>query len=310
MWGAVRRRRRLRARQSPPNLTNEQASGQEIAEAWFDLLALTGSDTGVTGAPAGAAQAGADLVRPYLDDTFQLQRASGERYTASDYVPVDIDAFDITDLRETAPTDDIRVLRFAVSTPGATTLDSGMVLSDVVAPRLAVARWDGDLGRWRIVSKANFNIPVQAVCDQTAVTMTTPQVPTSAEDQALGEDLARQWFDLLVAGDGSSLLNSGVQGQTASGAGYTGASEYTKGTLAAADLSDFVVTRNGNLLVVSLAVQAAGTVYADTTPLGATKTPRLLTFLQDEGGQWSLIATATFNPPATSPDGVECVPAS
>jgi len=291
---------------APAAFSDQSADGEALANAWFALLARTGSGTGTAEVSPEAVARAVELVKPYLDQAFQLQRATGQRYTRENYVPSDIDEFEISNLIVTEPRDGLKVLRFAISTPGATTPDSGMVMSDDLQPRLTVVRWDEELDRWLIVSHANFNTPVQAVCNQEPIILEFEEVSTSEEDQELGETLARTWFSLLVAGDGSPLLNPQVQGQSAGGSGYSTSAEYKPGQMKAAELSDFVVTRNGDLLVVTLGVSAEGTVYAGSTKLGTKTNPRVLTFLQDDQGEWSLIATATFNPPADIPAGVEC----
>jgi ketosteroid isomerase-like protein len=252
------------------------------------------------------AAAGAELVRPFLDPAFQLQRATGQRYTRDSYIPSDIDEFEISDVYVTEPRDDIKVLRYAIRTEGATVPDASMVMSDDLAPRLTVMRWDEEAGRWLIVSHANFNTPIQAVCNQETIELNSAEVATSNEDRELGEKLARTWFDLLIAGDGSPLLHPEVQGQSAAGTGYTTSAEYVKGQMKSAEFSDFVVTRDGDLIIVTLGVDTEGTVFAGSTELGTQKNARLLTFLQDDQGEWKLIATATFNPPAEVPAEVEC----
>jgi hypothetical protein len=285
---------------------DSNADGEALANAWFELLSLTGSSEGITEVSPEQAVEGAKLVRPYLDPAFQLQRATGQRHTRDDYVPSDIDEFEISNVRETVPREGLKVLRYSVATIAATALDQGVVMSDELAPRLTVVRWDQDLGRWLIVSHANFNTPVQAVCNQKPITMESQQVQTPESDRELGESLARTWFDLLVSGDGSPLMHPQVQGQVASGSGYTTAAEYTPGQMKAAELSDFVVTRNDDVVVVTLVVEAQGTVFANSEVLGTNLNPRLLTFLDDGEGDWKLISVATFNPPAEVPKDVDC----
>ena len=290
----------------PVAFEDRSASGESLANAWFELLSLTGSSTGTVEVTAEDAAAGAELVRPFLDPAFQLQRATGQRYTRDGYIPSDIDEFEISDVLVTEPRDDIKVLRYAIRTAGATLPDASVVMSDDFAPRLTVVRWDEEVGRWLIVSHANFNTPVQAICNQEAIELDSAEVATSNEDRELGEMLARTWFDLLISGDGSPILHPEVQGQTAAGSGYTTSAEYVPGQMKSAELSDFVVTRDEDLIVVTLGVDAEGSVFASSTELGAQKNARLLTFLQDDQGDWKLIATATFNPPAEVPAEVEC----
>jgi|LakMenEpi03Aug12_release.lakeMendotaPanAssembly.Ray.scaffolds.fasta_scaffold131263_1 ketosteroid isomerase-like protein len=293
----------------PVAFEDRNATGESLANAWFELLSLTGSPSETVEVTAEDAAAGAALVKPFLDPAFQLQRATGQRYTRDNYIPSDIDEFEISDVFVTEPRDDIKVLRYAIRTPGATVPDSSMVMSKDLAPRLTVVRWDEEAGRWLIVSHANFNTPIQAVCNQETIELDSAEVATSNEDRELGEKLARTWFDLLIAGDGSPLLHPEVQGQSAAGTGYTTSAEYVKGQMKSAEFSDFVVTRDGDLIIVTLGVDTEGTVFAGSTELGTQKNARLLTFLQDDQGEWKLIATATFNPPAEVPAEVECAAA-
>lgn len=294
----------------PVAFGDRSADGESLANAWFELLSLTGSAKGTVEVTAEEAAAGAALVKPFLDPAFQLQRATGQRYTRDSYIPSDIDEFEISDVFVTEPRDDIKVLRYAIRTAAATVPDSGMVMSDELAPRLTVVRWDEEAGRWLIVSHANFNTPVQAVCNQEAIDLGSAEVATSNEDRELGETLARTWFDLLIAGDGSPILHPEVQAQNAAGSGYTTSAEYVKGQMKSAEFSDFVVTRNRDLIIVTLGVETEGTVFAGSTALGSQKNARLLTFLKDDQGEWKLIATATFNPPAEVPAEVECATSS
>ena len=99
------------------------------------------------------------------------------------------------------------------------------------------------------------------------------EVATSNEDRELGEKLARTRFDLLIAGDGSRPLHPDAQGQSAAGTGYTTSAEYVKGQMKSAELSDFVVTRDGDLIIVTLGVDTERTVFAGSTELGTQKMP-------------------------------------
>ena len=288
---------------------DHDADGEALANAWFELLSMTGSAEGIVEVTAEEGASAAELVKPYLDPAFQLQRATGQRYTRENYLPSDIDGFEISDVLVTEPRDGLKVLRYAIRTTGATIPDASMVMSGELAPRLTVIRWDEELGRWLFVSHANFNTPIQAVCNQEPISLGSAEVATSDADRELGESLARTWFDLLVAGDGSPLLHPQVQAQSAGGSGYTTPAEYKKGQMKAAELSDFIVTRNGDLMVVTLGEVAEGTVYGGTD-LGTQTHPRLLTFLQGKQGEWKLIASATFNPPAEVPANVDCATSS
>ncbi|MBU3701747.1 MAG: hypothetical protein FGM58_06850, partial [Acidimicrobiia bacterium] len=136
------------ADQVPVAFADRDASGEELADAWFGLLALTGPGPGqVAESPEEVGSAMA-LVKPYLDPAFTLVRATGQRYNAGNYVPLDVDEFEISDVVVTEPRDDVRVVRYFVTQPGATAPDSGVVLGDGKAPRISVFRWDDQLGHW------------------------------------------------------------------------------------------------------------------------------------------------------------------
>lgn len=287
---------------------DKSVTGDELTNAFFDLLSATGSPSGTVGTTAEQDEASKALVKPYLDPAFQLQRATGERYTASTYLPADVDDFEIGDVRETRPADDVLVVRYSVRTT-QTLPDAAVVMSKDKAPRLTVFHWNASDKGWNIVSHANFNTPLAAICDKHPLVDNGLESPANLEDQALGVNLAEKWFDLLEQGDGRPIMNAQVQGQTAGGLGYTTSAEYKAGKLSKAQLDDFVVTRNGNLIVVSLYAKVAQTAYQGSQQLGADAHPRLLTFHQGDDRSWTLIATATFNPPKELPQGTACVPA-
>lgn len=291
---------------APTAFTDPNATGEALANAWFELLSSTGSPEGTLEVSPEEAVRGTELIRPYLDPAFQLQRSTGQRYTRDDYIPSDIDQFEIADLRVTEPRDGVMILRYATRTPGATLPDSSMVMSDELQPRLTVVRWDEELGRWLIVSHANFNTPVQAICNQEPIAPTPVKVNTSDADRQLGESLTRTLWDLFVQGDASPIVDPAIQVQTAGGGGFTTLDEYTPGKMEAAAVSDFVVTRNEDLIVVSHAMQADGNIYEGIVPLASQKMPRLLTFFEDAQGEWKLISSASFSPPAEIPADLDC----
>ena len=285
----------------------ETATGGGLANAFFYLLSATGSPYGTVGTTAEQDEASKALVKPYLDPAFLLQRASGERYTAATYLPADVDAYEIGDVRETRPADDVRVVRYSIRT-SQTLPDAALVMGKDKAPRLTVFHWNASQKIWKILSHANFNTPVAAVCYKEPLIDNGLESSANPEDQALGVSLAEKWFALLEQGDGDLIMNAQVQGQTAGGLGYTTTAEYNADKLSKVQLDDFVVTRNGKLIVVSLYAKAAQTTDQGSLQLGTGTTPRLLTFQQGDDGSWSLIATATFNPPKELPQGTVCVP--
>lgn len=198
--------------------TKKGATGEELANAFFDLLSNTGSPAGTIGTTAEQDEASKALVKPYLDPAFQLQRSSGERYTAETYIPADVDEFEIGDVRETRPAADVLAVRYSVRAM-ETLPDAALVMSKDKAPRLTVFHWSDADSRWKVLSHANFNTPVAAVCDKEPIHDNGLQSPASAEDQALGESLMRKFYDLLVEGNATPILDPLLQYQNASGVG-------------------------------------------------------------------------------------------
>lgn len=285
---------------------NRNANGEELVKAFFDMLSMTGNPTGTVGTNAEQDKASRALVKPYLDQGFQLQRASGERYTAETYLPSDVDDYEFGDVRETRPSEDVVVVRYSIRAT-ATVPDKALVLSNDKAPRLTVFHWNSTESIWQILSHANFNTPVGSICDKRLLVNNGLQSTVSAEDLRLGVGLTEKWFNLLEQGDGSPMLNKQVQGQAAGGLGYTTPSEYPSGFLSKIQMNDIVVTRSQNLVVTSLYLKAAQSAW-QSQELGTETKPRLLTFMQAGDGNWSLIATAIFNPPKELPPELKCVP--
>ena len=294
----------------PAAFSDRDADGEALAQAWFALLTETGSGSQSLGADPETVEAGVALVRPYLDPAFQLQRASGERYTAGTYVPLDVDAFEVSDVVVTRPEADVVVVRYGVSTPGATAVDTGMVMNGEVAPRLTVFRWDEALGHWVLVSHANFNTALAAVCDQEPIQVSGEDPETSAEDVALGESLVAQWRDITTGQSTAKVRHPEGQIQLADGQGWPNpdGSAIQWSPAQAYDFNNLAITRNGNLLVATYDAVASDLVV-DGEEYRSQASPRMLTYLQNGQGTWELIGLANFTVPQAVPDGVDCVTA-
>jgi hypothetical protein len=286
----------------------KSATGSGLAHAFFYLLSATGSPYGTVGTTAEQDKASKALVKPYLDPAFQLQRASGERYTAETYLPADVDDYEIGDVRETRPADDVVVVRYSVRTT-QTLPDAALVMSKEKAPRLTVFHWNSVDASWKILSHANFNTPVAAVCDKEPLIDKGLESSVSLDDYKLGVSLIEKWITLLDEGNSRIMLNPQAQEQNAGGMGYTTMSEYKDPIVSKIHFDDVVVSRNGRLIVVSYYAKVDQALFQGSQVLSAEMTPRLLTFLQGDDESWSLIATATFNPPKELPQGTACVPA-
>ena len=287
---------------------DREASGEDLINAWFGLLALAGRGPSEVATTPEEVEAGMAIFRPYLDPAFTLMRATGQRYTAGDYVPLDTDDFEVSDLVVTEPREDIRVIRYFVSQPGATAPDAGVVMSAEKAPRISVFQWDEALGHWVAVSYANFNGAIAAICEQEPIPVTGEKPSASAEDVALGTSLVEQWRDLTTGQSSERFLHPAYQIQLADGQGWPTADgkpiEWAPAQ--AYDFANVGVARDGDLLVVSFDAVVSdlvmeGDEYRDTA------SPRLLTYLLSPEGKWELIALANFSVPQGIPADVDCV---
>lgn len=279
------------------SFSNKSVTGEELANAFFDMLEVAGHK----GAESKA------FVKPYLDPSFLLQRASGKRYLVDTYVPPLIEGFEVGDVRDTRPTDDVMVVRYSVRTE-ETSPDTAMVMSKDKAPRITVFHWDNYDRRWKVVSHANFNVPVAAVCDRQAIVHDALTSPVTPADYSLGLEIVSEFISLLESGDVAPILHPLYHVQTASGAGVTTLAERKKPSkVDDMTFKDPIVTRNGHLLVFSGYFETTTHTFMDVNQLRVGVVPHLLTFLEGEDGSWKMIANALFSPPAVLPDGVECI---
>ena len=296
------------AGEAPAAFADPNASGDELADAWFGLLSLTGREAGQVATTPEEVEAGMALVRPYLDPAFTLVRATGQRYTAGNYVPLDIDDYEVSDVIVTEPREDIRVLRYFVSEPGATAPDAGVVMSDEKAPRISVFRWDEQQGHWAMVSHANFNSPLAALCSQAPIEVTGETPETSPEDVALGTSLVEQWRDITTGVSSEKVRHPANQIQLADGQGWPTAdgAPIEWAPAQAYDFANVGVARNGDLLVVSYEAVVSDLVM-EGDEYRETASPRLLTYLISPEGKWELIALANFTVPQGIPADIDCV---
>lgn len=287
-------------------LRDPDATADALTDAWFAMLSLTGAETGVLGTTDEHDARSREIIAPVLDPAFQLQRASGERYVASSYVPADIDLYEIVDVTETRPTDGLVVARYGVRTTGASTADSSLVMSDDQAPRLTVFHWDGAEGQWKVLSHANFNTPVAAICGhEPLVAPVNPSVPTSAADIALAQALIEEIGRLAMEGDVRPVFDPEIQAQSASGRGYATIANWMPSRYDRFEPADVLVTRNDDVLVTAYVALQAGTLHGED--IVTRRDPRISTWRLTEDGAWKQIAYAGFATPPELPDGETCV---
>ena len=183
-------------------------------------------------------------------------------------------------------------------------------MSEEKAPRIVVLRWDEELGHWVMVSYANFNKAIAAICEQDPIGVRGETPNTSAEDLALGMSLV-EWEAAAAMGKSTDEVgySPAYQVQFADGQGWPTTDEAMIDDWTPAKSYDFDnvgVARNGDVVVVSYDVVVDGVViegeeYRDKA------TPRLATYLRDSNGKWQKISVGSFNVPEGVPGDVECV---
>jgi hypothetical protein len=179
------------------------------------------------------------------------------------------------------------------------------------APRISVLRWDEQLGHWVMVSHANFNSPVAAICDQDPIPVTGSPPAVDDADLEQGRVLVEQWRNITTGRSSEKVRHIANQIQLADGRGWPtqdGAPIEWK-PAANYEVENLAVARNGDLLMASYDaiaedLQMEGEQYRDTA------SPRLLTWLRNADGRWELIALANFTVPEEIPAGVDCIAAS
>lgn len=286
--------------------SDKYASGSALAHAFYELLSKTGSPAGTFGTTPEQNENSRRLVMPYVDPAFQLQRSTGQRYTAETFMPSDVDYYELDRIMVTRPSKDIVVVRYSAKTtesyPG-----EELVMSGTEAPRLTVFHWSPSVSRWRVLSHANFNTPIAAICDKKPFVDSAWNPPQNTDDQALGERLMSNFFALIEKGDAKPALHPLIQYQSANGVGYTTLAERkAKTQYAMPTLDKPTVTRNGNLLVITQYHTTQDRVLMGQYERRGGKSSLLGTFISDDKGSWHLISFSSFAPAKSLPKDVRC----
>ena len=290
--------------------SNPSSSGEELIHAFSQMEMLTGDRQGSIAITPQQTAAIKALVEPYLDNSAMIQRANGRRYNKSSYVPAYTDNFIISDVQVTKPSNGIVVARYNKQSRQALP-DSGTLMSLNKTPRLTVFRWNPNTWNWLVVSHASFNTPLASICNTKPIEQSPLQSNTSSEDYKLGIQLFEQYLKQLRAKNLQPVVDPEVQFQSASGRGATSfkANRSKIGTFEGTTYKDVVITRNNDILVLSLNVKHKRAIYQGALEIKNDYNPILWTFRQNTNKEWKLIAAATFAPAKNLPSGSKCVPA-
>jgi hypothetical protein len=175
-------------------------------------------------------------------------------------VPVDITTFMISGVVTTEPAEGVKVVRYAVTTPGATAPDRSWLFSNDARPRLQVFRWDPERGHWMVVSSANFSTPTAAICNAVSAPWMAMPPRTSAEDVELGKSLVDQWRAVTTGTSRKKVISQELNIQLADGQGWPNPTSTPIAWSPAQtyEAADILTTRNGDLLVISYAAVVSG----------------------------------------------------
>ena len=292
---------------SAQSFRNQRVAGSELIEAWFELLSRTGNQHGIAESRVDEIRQSQLLIGPYLDEAFQAVRSSGQRYGKTNFVPIDIDQFKIRNISLSRPSSGVIVARYQVALTGATEPAQNLVMSDAWAPRLTVFKWNAKIKQWQVLSHANFNTPIAAICDSQPSIGIAAMPASDQGDDALARDLIKRLYAEVSIGKGQQLMHAQVQGQSASGRGWTTTAQFIPSKIVSVHPSDIKATRSGDYLVVSLNMQTEQSMYEGSIPMSGISRPRLLTYMRQPQLDWRLIAIAIFATPKDLPQGVQCI---
>lgn len=297
-----------------PKLTERQVQelGQRLVARFFERLSQTGLPTGRLGLAQGADSEAVAAVRKILDPAFIVQRADGRHETHDSYQPVDIDEFTLRGLHVTRPSADLLVVRYEVQAVDSLIPATGIIGSGQFSPRLSAFRWDPEQRDWLLISHANFNPPMEQICNppqQSDRNAADPAPPSDAANARLADRLMQRWYGDLhrtgidVAGPGTMLLPK-AQLVYGDGFGRDGDSGYRKVKVGKTAIRNLSATRNGNILIARFdalnQLSISGQSFSDRWQ------PRLVTLVEDPLGSWNIASFAIFTFPQKPPADRPC----
>ncbi|MFM7547564.1 MAG: hypothetical protein ACKO8I_01570 [Cyanobacteriota bacterium] len=215
-------------------------------------------------------------------------------------------------LNATRPAPDLLVVRYEVKAVDALISSTGMIGSAQFSPRLSTFRWDHDKRDWLLISHANFNAPMEQICNPPCSGSDASADPAPSLDPAnarLADRLMRRWYSNLhrtgidVAGPGSMLLPK-AQLLYGDGFGRDGDSNYRKVKVGPTAIRNLTATRNNNILVVSF--DALKKLSISDQPFSDRWQPRLVTLVEDPIGTWRIASFAIFTFPQKPPSDRPC----
>lgn len=295
-----------------PTQQQLQDLGRRLVVRFFERLSETGLPTGQLGFANGSDSEAVAAVRDILDPAFIVQRADGHYETYDSYQPVDIDEFTLRGLHVTQPASGLLVVRYEVKAVDSLIPATGTIGAGQFSPRLSVFRWDSDQREWLLISHANFNPPLEQICNQPLPAKEGSKIPPEKVVPAhamLASQLMHRWYADLhrtgvdVASPGSMLLPK-AQLVYGDGFGRDGDSGYRTVKVGLTAMRNLVATRNRNTMVVRFdalnQLSISGQAFSDRWQ------PRLVTLVEEPSGSWRIASFAIFTFPQKPPSDRPC----
>ncbi len=229
----------------------------------------------------------------FLAPAFQIARADGSTADKEAYLanPAEVGAYRLSDFFVTESGDAL-VARYTVTVRER--IDTQLYTSDP-RQRLSVFVRDGD--DQTLLAHANLNTPNNPG-PTPSVQSDTSVGSSDASDVAIAEETQNAFFGALAERDQEaldSLLSPAFQLVRADGSSAT-KEQYlaNPATMDSFELTDFVTTRQGDLIVARFMGATAETIDGQT--YNTEPAPRFAV-MQEENGQWRIIAQVNFNVP-------------
>lgn len=232
----------------------------------------------------------------FLLPAFQIARADGSTADKTAYLadPADVGAYQLSDFYVTT-SQDLIIARYTVT--ASERIDNQLYTSDP-RQRLSVFVADGDdVG---LLAHANLNTPDNP-STETPASGTPNDVDVARSDPAdvaIAEATQNAFFGALKDGDSAaleSLLSPAFQLVRADGSSAN-REEYlaNPATMDSFELTDFVTTREGDVIVARFLGATAETIDGQTY---ATQPAPRIAVMQQDGDQWRIVAQVNFNVP-------------
>ena len=281
--------------------------GLAMATQVYTILSKVGSPTGQMGGLLDQTDKNAvKNAQDLLDDKAMIQRSTlNYGITKENYIPTDVDAFQIDQLHMTRTADDVLVVTYYVSLPNRVDLKTGTVFSGKSIPRITVLRWNDKQKQWLIFSHADFDTPAAILCGVESSGIPPKKAQLTESDVALGAQLINDLVESKLQGENPNVYAKGYQIILKSGERNT-PSKPIASLKAKVEPTNLQAIRSDRLIAIRYDMPNALNVSGDA--LVQRFSPRLLTYQLSLDKRWELISSAVYGVTAKVAEGIKCIP--